>query len=206
MKLAAPLTTIAAAVAAAALLASGCSVSTNEEPQAAGELFSQFVQTTTSTTSSTTTPDDATREADVYFLIPTDGPAVVRAVSREFPVDASVEAILRSLFTDPPDTTNDRDPGERGLSTAIPESAVLESAQMASPDSSELIINTTLFDTVDGTRLRNALAQIVLTATASPAVDSVSFVNEGEAESPIVATTGETVTRPVTEDDYRNLR
>lgn len=197
---------LGATIAVAALFGTvGCSVSTNDEPQEAGELFTQFVQTTTSTTSSTTTPEDVTRAADVYFLQAADASSVVKAVSRNFEVGAPVEEILRNLFTVPPDTTGEEKPDERGLTTAIPESAVLTSAALVAPDSSQLVIDTTLFDTVDGSRLRNALAQIVLTATSSPSVESVSFVNEGDTESPIVAS-GETVSRPVTEDDYRSLR
>lgn len=201
MRFARPWTAIVAIVTAAALVTSvGCSVSTNEEPQAAGELFTQFVQSTT-TSSSTSTPENAPRSVEVYFVQTTDGSSIVKPVSRNFGVDATFEDILGNLFTFPP---NEEVPAERGLTSQIHDSANLISAQLASPDSTELVVDTTLFDTVDGSELRIALAQIVLTATASQRIESVTFVNEGEPESPIVAG-GETVSRPVTANDYRTL-
>lgn len=194
----------AAVLIACALGAGACSVSTNEEPVAAGDIFQDFLETTTTTTA-VTTPAADSRPETVWFLDTSGGATRLEDVTREFDLDAGIEEVLASLVTVPPDTEGAERIAESGLTTAIPESAALSSAALASPGSTELVVDVSgLFGSIAGSQLRNALAQIVWTATEPPGVDSVSFRADGEQVSPIIGS-GETVDRPVDTSDYRTL-
>lgn len=177
----------------------GCSVSTNDEPQAAGNLFATLLETTTTT--STSVPTEEQKTERLYFLETVDSVTRLRFTERSFDVGADVEEVLRNLFTAPPDTEGT----EPGLTTAIPADAVLAPVSFSDTDPTMLIVDVGgLFGSVDGTRLRNALAQIVLTATESRDVRSVSFRRNGEPTTAIVGNDSE-VERPVVRSDYTNL-
>ena len=190
----------------ALVLAAACSVPTNEEPVAVDGVFDRLVQTTT-TSSPTTAPEDVTKTVEVYFLRTTDDSTQLVAVDREVSVDAGPTDVLTNLFTTPPATGDEAPVAERGLSSAIPETATLLSA-VISAGTSRLVVDTQgLFGDrgVQGTQLRNALAQIVCTATDLGVVAEVSFQNDGSSVSAIIGS-GETVNGAVDCDDYRNLR
>lgn len=188
---------------AAAIAVAGCSVSTNEDPQAAGDLFQDLLVSSTTTTSSTR-PENVTRSATVYFLEVNEGATRLVPVDRELDVGARVQEVLANLFTVPPNTTGDERPEEQGLTSAIGSTATLRSATLAS-NSSQLIVDITgLFGSAQGAGLRNALAQIVWTATEDQGVDEVSFRNEG-VPVPAIVGNGETVERAVNRTDYSTL-
>ena len=139
----------------------------------------------------------------VYFLRGSDGAVELRGVEREIDVDAGVQEILANLFTVRPDGT---EPAESGLTSSIPDSAVLVSATIT-PGSSLLVVDVRgLFgdEGIQGNDLRNALAQIVWTSTESEDVQSVTFRNDGEPVSAIVGS-GEISDEPVDRSDYRAL-
>lgn len=195
---------VAAAGLAMALVAGACSVSTNEEPVAAGNIFRDFVESTTTTTSPTS-PEAEIKLEPVYFLRTNGGAARLVPVDREFDLDAGVQAVLTDLFTRPPDTDGDERPAERGMTSQITDSAILVSAELSSSDPSELIVDVTgVFGSLDGSPLRNALAQIVWTATSGPDIQRVSFRRDGDPVGAIIGN-GETVERSVDRADYTSL-
>lgn len=194
---------VAAVTIAMVLAVGGCSVSTNDEPQAAGNLFGTFLESTTTTTP-TSTPEAAGKTEPLYFLETTEGATRLKFAERTFEMDADIEDVLASLFTVLPDTEGAERPEERGLTSAIPETAVLQEATL-SADSTVLIIDVSgLFGSIDGTNLRNALAQIVWTATEPQEIRSVLFRRNGEPFTAIVGNGGE-VERAVDRRDYTNL-
>lgn len=189
-----------ALVVVLAFLMSACSVSTHDEPRAAGPPFEEFLQPTTTT--STTTPANDRKVEPVYFLRTVGGTLRPVAVQREYEIGDGILAILRDLVMRPPDTEGSERPSEEGLTSDIPSDAVFEDAEFTSPGSSELVIEAQGLGS--GTQLRNALAQIVCTATEASAAESVSFRDNGEEMSPIVGG-GESVQRAVTCEDYQRL-
>lgn len=192
-------------VAVAAI--AGCQVSTNDEPVAVGPIFDDLLEPTT-TTSPTTTPDGATRQVTVYFLRSTDTGDRLAGVLREVAVDAGPAQILTNLFDVRPDATKSAE--ERELTSAIPASAELLSTQVrpgSVPGTTELVVDTRgLFGAQGpvGPSSRDAVAQIVYTATGVDDIREVRFLNEGE-EVPVLIGTGETAERAVNRQDYRNL-
>lgn len=188
---------------AGVLVATGCSVSTNDEPVAVGGVFDNVVQTT-STTSTTSMPPAATKPTMLYFLREAEGSTELVEVEREIAVGADVEQILSVLFKTQPGVGEGATPDEEGLTTAFPDTATLLSADIES-GTRRLVVNTRgLFGAVQSERLRNALAQIVWTATADPAVNEVLFQDAGERRQAI-AGSGELVEDAVDRGDYRTL-
>ncbi len=187
------------------LVIGGCSVSTNEEPVAAGRLFDDLLQPST-TTSSTSAPENVVKDATVFFLATSEGATRLQPVVREVDVDAEIQEILSGqLFGLPPDSTGEERPEERGLDSAIRAPASLVSASRPQAGSNQLIVNVSgLFGLIEGPALRNALAQIVWTATVPPDITSVSFRNDGAAVAALVGN-GENVDRPVQRSDYDTL-
>jgi len=180
-------------------LVAGCAVPTNEEPV---ELSGPFATLPTTTTTSTTSPQAATKEIIVYMLRREEGATVLHPVPRSVDVDAGIQEILTNLFTQPP---TDERVTEVGLQTAIPSSAVLLSAQRSTTAAERLIVDVRGLigsQGIQGDTLRNALAQIVWTATeVGSGFTEVAFRNDGEAADVLVdqlETTGE----PVRRSDY----
>jgi spore germination protein GerM len=183
-----------ACVLAAALALAGCDVPTNEEPVALDGPFSQLEATTTT---STTEQPSQTQEVVVYVLNRSGGTTTLTPVARTVEANASVREVLSALFTQPP--SDDR-PGEENLESAIPPAAELLSAEPAVGDEEQLVVDVRgLFgdEGVQGVSLRNALAQIVWTATES-GFSEVVFRNEGAPADALIddlQTTGDPVTR-----------
>lgn len=182
-------------VAAALLVLAGCTVSTNDEPVAVQGRFERFVQTTTTTTTPTTVSEDVTKTVSVFFLRSSDGASELVPVEREFDVGAEVQEVLNHLFNTTP---------ERGLSDAIPEAAELITAQTMAGTSTLVVDTRNFFGAVQGPQLRQALGQIVCTATTLGSVDQVSFRDDGRPVTANVGS-GEAVDRAVTCSDYRTL-
>lgn len=187
---------------ATAALVTACTVSTNEDPVAIGDPFGLVEPTSTT---NTTSPQAVTKQTTIYFLRSTDGSVALTPVSREVDVAADVQEVIGNLFAVRPDGTER--PDETGLTSAIPESAVLLGAGFASADSGRLVVDVRgLFgnDGIQGNDLRNALAQIVWTATEDVDVRDVSFRNNG-AEVDAIIGNGQIADRPVNRNDYQEL-
>lgn len=166
-------------------VAAGCTVPTNDEPvDLSGTVPFGLLETTTTTSSSV--PEAVTKETTVYFLDSDEGTSSLVPVPRKVDVGAGVQEILSNLFTVRPDGSER--PDERGLSSAIPESATLLSAEIV-PGTALLVVDIRgLFgnEGIQGAPLRNALAQIVWTATENAEVNEVVFRNNGEPVQALV--------------------
>lgn len=170
---------------AALVLTGACTVPTNDEPI---ELSGSIVpETTTSTSTTQAQPQAETRNVDVYFLSSGDGSTQLVAVPREIDAGSGVQGVLSNLFRQRPSTDK---PGEAGLSTAIPESATLVAASPSSDGPAVLVVEVAgLFGNtgVQGATLRDALAQIVWTATQpGTGIDAVVFRQDGERREALV--------------------
>lgn len=180
------------------LLAAACTVPTNDEPV---ELSGSIVPDTT-TSSTTTSPESETREVEVYLLATNDGTTTLTPVPRTVPRGSGVQGTLSNLFTQRP---SDERPEEAPLSTAIPESAELLSAT-PDPDVAErLVVDVRrLFgnEGIQGADLRDALAQIVWTATANDSgITEVVFRQDGEPRGALIDNL-ESTADPVGRRDY----
>lgn len=184
-----------AALVAAVVLAAACDVPTNDEPV---ELTGPFA-TLETTTTSTTKPQGDVRQVTVYMLRTRGGRTVLEGVERDVDLDADIADVLRALFTQPPAED------EPGLSTAIPSTAALLAAERSASEPTRLVVDVRgLFgdEGVQGPTLRNALAQIVWTATEEQTgYDEVLFRNDGQPADALVDQL-ETTSEPVTREDY----
>jgi len=186
-------------LAALCLAGAACDVPTNDQPV---ELSGPFSRLETTTTTSTEVAQVEGREAIVYLLRSQGGTTVLVSVPRRVAVDGGVQENLRNLFSQPPSADL---PAEEGLTSAIPSGATLLSAQPSAVDGDRLIVDVRgLFGDqgVQGVQLRNALAQIVWTAThPTTGFNEVVFRNDGQPADALVddlETTGEAVRR----EDY----
>lgn len=179
-------------------LAGACTVPTNDEPV---ELSAAIVPDTTTTTT-TTPPDASSRPVVAWFLSVVDGTTTLKDVPRTIAVGTGVEGVLANLFNQRP--SEERTP-EVGLTTAIPDSAELLSATPSPEDPSRLVVDVRgLFGDagIQGVELRNALAQIVWTATnPTTGITSVVFRQEGEPREALVDDL-ESTAEPVQRRDY----
>jgi spore germination protein GerM len=183
---------------AAPLLAGACTVPTNDEPV---ELSGSIVPETTTSTS-TTSPQTATRSVFVYMLEATDGGTFLRRVPRTVPADTGLQGVLSNLFTQRPREDVEL---ERPLTSAIPESATLLSASLDPDDPTLLTVDVRgLFgpEGLQGASLRNALGQIVWTATEGEPALRVVFRQDGERRSALVDNL-ESTDQAVDRDDYQ---
>lgn len=180
-------------------LAAGCTVPSNEQPvELSGTLPSGLLNTTT--TAATTPSDVSTTEVEVYFLASSDGTTILTSVPRFVDEAAGVQGVLANLFTQRP---REDVPAESGLSSAIPESATLLSANRAVGTPEQLVVDVRgLFGSIQGDALRDALAQIVWTATQRGAgIESVVFRNDGERVQALIDDL-ESTADPVAKRDY----
>lgn len=180
------------------VLAAACTVPTNDEPVA---LSGSIVPDTT--TSTTTTPPDASaRPVVVWMLAVQDGTTTLKDVPRTIELGTGVQGVLSNLFNQRP---SDERPDEVGLTTAIPDSAELLSATAAPDDPALLIVDVRgLFGDagIQGVELRNALAQIVWTATnPTTGFTNVIFRQDGAPREALVDDL-ESTADPVQRRDY----
>jgi spore germination protein GerM len=186
------------AVVAALVLAGACTVPTNEDPV---ELSGSIVPETTTTTS-TTIASASNRDVVVYLLATSDGTTTLRPVPRSVELGSGVQGVLANLFSQRP--SNDRG-AEVGLNTAIPEGASLLSADVDPDDPDRLVVDVRgLFGSegVQGAQLRDALAQIVWTATEGESgINEVVFRQDGQPRQALVDNL-ESTTDAVRRRDY----
>lgn len=188
-------------VVAALALTSACTVPTNDGPV---ELSGSIVPETTTSTSTTAVGTDS-RPVVVYMLESTDGTTTLRPLPRSVDLGTGVRGVLANLFTQRP---SDDVPGEAGLTSAIPEGAELLSATVDRGDSDRLVVDVRgLFgiEGVQGAQLRDALAQIVWTATEdSSGINEVVFRQDGEPRQALLDNL-ESTTGPVNRGDYARV-
>ncbi len=185
-------------VVAAVLVAASCAVPTNDEPV---ELSGSIVPDTTTTTS-TTSPETDTREVFVYMIEQGDPGTVLRRVPRSVEAGTGLQGVLNNLFTQRPRADVE---AEQELTSAIPESATLLSAALDPNDPTLLVVDVRgLFGNagVQGATLRNALAQIVWTATEADPNLQVVFRQDGERR-PALVDNLESTEDAVDRDDYQ---
>ena len=184
-----------------ALAATACSIPEDEGAvELSGSVPFGLLETTT-TTAATTAPEAATQQVTVYLLQTIDGSSRLVGVLRDVAVDAGTQQVLANLFTVRPDGAER--PTEAGLSTALPASATLLSATPAA-DGVLVVDVQGLFGSegIQGNELRNALAQVVWTATEDESVDAVTFRNDGQPVQALIDD-GEIAEGPVDRADYR---
>lgn len=186
-------------VAALALVAAACTVPTNDQPvELGGTLPTGLLNTTT--TASTTPSDGSTTKVPVYFVHSDEGETSLVAAQRSVDEAAGVQGVLASLFTQPP---RDDVAAEAQLNSAIPESATLLSANRAVGNPAQLIVDVRgLFGSIQSDALRDALAQIVWTATEpGNGIDEVVFRNDGQPVQALIDDL-ESTEDPVARKDY----
>jgi spore germination protein GerM len=180
-------------------LAGACTVPTNDQPI---ELSGSIVPETTTSTSTTALGADS-RQVVVYMLSSTDGTTTLRPVPRSVDLGSGIQGVLANLFTQRPSA--DR-PGEADLSSAIPESATLLSATPDPDDPDRLVVDVRGLFGVEGLQggaLRDALAQIVWTATeADSGITEVVFRQDGEPRLALLDNL-ESTSDAVDRGDYR---
>ena len=186
------------AAVAGVLLLGSCSVPTNDAPV---ELSGSMVPDTTTSTS-TSSPETDTRDVFVYVLEQGDPGTVLRRIERTVEAGTGLQGILNNLFTQRPNPEVEL---EQELTSAIPESAALLSASVDPSDPTLLVVDVRgLFgnEGVQGATLRNALAQIVWTATEGDPNLRVLFRQDGEPR-PALVDNLESTEDAVDRDDYQ---
>jgi spore germination protein GerM len=188
------------ALAVLVTVAAACEVPTNDQPV---ELSGPFARLETTTTTAPEAPEvpGTTKDVVVYLLDTRSGTALV-PVTRSIDINAGIQETLSNLFTQPP---RDDRPGEAALDSAIPSSALLLSAQRSPSNPQRLVVDVRgLFGEqgVQGVRLRNALAQIVWTATVpGTGIFEVVFRSDAEPAAALVDDLQST-SAPVGRSDY----
>lgn len=172
---------------AAALLVAGCGIPADRHPVAVpGGVVRPALGPTT------TTPAPATR-ATIYFVQAERVVPVVRDTTR-----GDVHTVLQVLLNGPTDTEL-----ASGLRTAIRTQSNIRSVR--TEGGTAVVDLTTTFVEVGGEEQILALAQLVLTATATPGITNVRFQLEGQAVE-VPRADGTLSSGPLTETDYASLR
>jgi spore germination protein GerM len=176
------------------LVAAGCGVPEDDEPQ---ELSADQVPpgllTTPTTTSAPAQVLPPERQAELYFV---DSEGSVTSIIGEVE-DQSAEAIITALLETDPTSL----PG--GLTSNIPPGTML--LPDISVDDNVLTVDLSPeFTTISGGRFIAAVAQIVFTAGELEGIDAVSFRVEGE-HIDVLDEDGASQSDPVTPNDYQTL-
>lgn len=177
------------AFVAAALLAAGCGIPADPHPVA---VPGGVVRPALGPTTNTTTPTPAS-QATVFFVQAEHLVPVPRSTTRP-----DMQAVLQVLFSGPTETEL-----AAGLRTAI--SAQPNVRSVGTEGSTAVIDLTPTFVEVGGEEQILALAQIVLTATATPGITNVRFQLEGQAVE-VPRADGTLSSGPLTATDYASLR
>lgn len=182
-----------AATVVALVLAVGCGVPEDDEPQ---ELTADQVPfgllTTPTTTSQPLQVLPPERRADLYFV---DADGQVTPVESEVE-DQSAESIITALLEADPQGL---DPG---LTSNIPPETTL--LDIFTDDDVLTVDLSTQFTTIEGPRFIAAVAQVVFTATELAGIRRVAFRQEGEP-LPVQDEEGALQDEPVSESDYATL-
>ncbi len=183
---------LAAVVLGAAL--TGCGVPTGGAPDAIPS--SELPTALTTDTPATTTPSatDAAAGQPQVFLVDAGDLLVPRGRSVGGDTREQVEDLLAALAEGPSPTER-----REGLTTALSAQAGLGLRELSGGTATVELTSGT--DTATGLQSRRAVAQVVLTVTSVPGVESVLLTQDGSAvEAPLP--TGELTTRPLTTADY----
>lgn len=175
------------ALVAAALLIAACGIPTDRHPTAVpGGVVRPALGPTL------TTPTPAIRST-VFFVQAESLVPVARSTTRP-----DVQTVLEVLFSGPTETEL-----AAGLRTAISSQTNVRSIR--TEGSTAVIDLTPTFVEVGGEEQILALAQIVLTATASPGITDVRFALEGQAVE-VPRADGTLSSGPLRATDYESLR
>jgi spore germination protein GerM len=184
----------ALAVVALVLLAVGCGVPEDDQPQelSADQVPFGLLTTATTTTVPTVSLPPPERRATLYFV---DQDGEIDGVTREVE-DQSLRAIITALLeTD----TQSLDPGL--TSNIPPETSLLD---ISVDDDIATIDLSAEFQTISGGGFVAAVAQIVFTATDEDRSRAVAFRVEGEPIE-VQDEEGSLTADPVTRSDYSTL-
>lgn len=163
----------------AVLLATGCGVSADGQPQAIEPANLPPGLLDANPTSSTTLPESlSTTTVEVYFLQRQGDTSVLVSVSREV---RKSEATLPGTRIAPLLAAPTRGEQQQGLTTAIPPATkLLRAPAPAGSDDLLIDLSSELFD-AQGQDLANAFGQIVWTVTEIPGITGVRFLRDGVA-------------------------
>ena len=174
----------------------GCGVPRDDAPRVvpAGQVDPRLL----AQSSPTGTPSPTGSSAyDVAFVTPDDTLLLRRRPVSPGPALQQVAQLLDALATGPDDAEHDR-----GLSTALPSDARLRLTALANGNAVVAIEGGT--KDADPRRLPLSVAQVVLTLTSHPDVDTVSITRDGRLVEAPVPGTG-IVHRALTAADYQSL-
>jgi hypothetical protein len=185
---------LVAALGVLGLLLTGCGIESDSSPRelAGDQLPDELLETTT-----TTVPGGApTLTRQVWFL----SNELLAESPRDVEVAAGVDGALEAVLGGPTDEEQ-----ELGLTTSIPAGTELIDTR-AAPEEQLLTINLSEeLEALGASELRNAVAQLVFTATSfnSAAIQQVRFQIDGQAVS--VPARGSATSSLVTRADYADL-
>ena len=188
-----------AALLALLLVATGCGLGANSEPDeiTADEIPADLLDPNPSTS---TTREGATATVTVYLIRRTGSDTRLAPVSREVEDPTRPGTRLEALLQ--PTTEQEQ---AQGLTSSIPTGTVLLGTPELDAANQELVVDlsSALFD-VEGPELAQAFAQIVWTVTELEGVRRVRFLVDGEPQR---APDAEGVEQDgaVTTADYRSL-
>lgn len=183
----------AALVLLVALAVGGCAVPTDESPRAVAEEYipEQLVAAPTTTTA----PSDGGPRVELFFVESVDG---INELRREPAVleDAKPTTVVEALVASVPEELPE------GVTSSIP--ADTQVLGVTLEDGTLTVDLSEEFQTVSGEPLILAVAQIVFTASAMPAVEDVAFRIEGEPIT-VPDAEGTELDRPARRSDYVSL-
>lgn len=182
-------------VLGAAMSISGCVVPDDADPRAIDPSSVPFSLLGTSTTASTQPQEPSVRQAAVpVYLVDNDTNQLVEVI-RTVPAPASVEEAMAELLSGPS--------GEE-LSSGLT-SAIARGTDLLGVDGPrDGVVTVNLSDdlsSISGQGQRLALAQVVFTVTALPAVQGVLFAFEGEL-SEVPNGEGQSTAEPLDRADF----
>jgi spore germination protein GerM len=184
------------ALLAAGLVLASCGIPTSQQADVVPardvpfHLLSPVVPSTTTTTS----PESTTVPEPIYLVKGADS---LTGVVRQVVTPDTLGAVLDALLVGPT-------PAETaaGLSSSLPASLRVISTSLEG--GTETILLNRAFIAISGPDQVLAVAQLVLTATRQPGVDSILFAVAGSIV-PVPTASGASTTAPVTASDYASL-
>ncbi len=179
------------ALCAIAVVAAGCSIPTQSGPVAISSSHVPFglLNPQPATTTTTQPKPSSLVPVMIYLLSPTQQ---LQAVQRVVETPASLTSVITSMLAGPTSAES-----ASGLTTAIPNSVVVESAATTPGGSSITVDFNTAFSQIIGTSAELAVAQVVATIAAQNGLGTgVIFEIDGQRTSVPIAS-GASVAGPV---------
>lgn len=197
---------------ALALIAAGCGIALDSEPEIISSDQLPPVLRPGTTTTSTTVPERLASDVVIYLVDPGDGQPSLQPVERQVPsIEAAVgleEIVLETLLLGP--TTEEQ--LDLNLTTAVvsSEDAPLEVLEVARPADQQIVVTLSAPPAIEGSDRLVTFAQLVYTLTELDTVSQVRFAvrnEEGVDEDIAVRTDTEEgdVRRAVDRNDYLTL-